>query len=156
MATIGRTGGKWVGTDFLAASMFLLGLSLTILLTIAVSTAIAKGQGERIGQIQCKRCGHIGPAKGQFVPFRGNQLVCGNCGSLDWQKVDNTPSSAPPPLPPPRSEATLRVSRNGTDLGELPLGSVQTMLSTGLVSYDDYYWNTETQEWRPLREVFGS
>ena len=155
MATIGRTGGKWVGAEFLSVSMFLLGLSLTILLTIAVSTAIAKGQGERIGPIQCKRCGHIGPAKGQFLPFRGSQLVCGSCGSLDWEKTASTASSAPPP-PTPSIAATLRVSGGGTDLGDLPTESVQTMLSTGLLAYEDYYWNAEAQEWHPLREFFNA
>ena len=71
-------------------------------------------------------------------------------------RTTNIVASTPPPLPPPPNAATLRVSRGGTDLGELPIESVQTMISTGLLAQEDYYWNAEAQEWRPLGELVVS
>jgi hypothetical protein len=44
----------------------------------------------------------------------------------------------------------LRIAHNGVDLGELPIASVRTMLSTGQLTYEDYYWDTLFQEWKPL------
>ncbi len=139
-------------------STFLIGISLTVLITIAVSTALAKGQGDKIGQVRCRRCGYVGPVKGQFIPFRGNQLVCGKCGSLEWEKVSSgatssaeQSASAPINIPPPPSgRIGLRIAHNGVDLGELPLHSVKTMLATGQLTADDYYFEEASCAWQPL------
>jgi hypothetical protein len=48
-------------------------------------------QKMRIGTIRCRRCNHVGPPKGLWVPFRGVKPVCQKCHSDDWVTVD-TPS----------------------------------------------------------------
>lgn len=44
-------------------------------------------QKKQIGTIRCKRCNHVGPSKGLFVPFRGMKPVCEKCQSDDWTTV---------------------------------------------------------------------
>lgn len=41
-------------------------------------------QKRRLGKIRCRRCGHVGEAKGLWRPFRGLVPVCANCNGEDW------------------------------------------------------------------------
>lgn len=68
------------------------GLIVVVLLIVGVVALIMwSKQKEEIGTIQCKRCHHVGAAKGLFVPFRGIKPVCQQCQSEDWVKVDSQP-----------------------------------------------------------------
>ena len=61
---------------------------LIALIVIPVMIILAKGQSQKMGDVKCKRCHFIGPTKGVFVPFRGNKLVCRECGSEEWEKIE--------------------------------------------------------------------
>ena len=51
------------------------------------------------------------------------------------------------------SEETLRIGRNGEDLGELSLGIVREMLSSDQLSTLDFYFDVEKNDWIPLETM---
>jgi hypothetical protein len=61
---------------------------LIAIIVIPVMLIIWSRQKKRLGTIKCKRCHHVGAAKGLFVPFRGMKPVCAKCQSDDWVAVD--------------------------------------------------------------------
>ncbi len=50
-------------------------------------------------------------------------------------------------------EETLRIGRNGEDLGELSIGIVREMLSVDQLSPQDSYFDVTKNDWRPLEEI---
>jgi len=71
--------------------MFFIVVILTVVL-IPIMWIMWGNQKQELGTIQCKRCHHVGPARGLFVPFRGIKPVCQKCQSEDWVKIDNRPT----------------------------------------------------------------
>lgn len=65
---------------------------LVVIVGVPVMLIMWSNQKKQLGTIQCRRCHHVGPAKGLFVPFRGVKPVCRNCQSEDWVKVDSKQS----------------------------------------------------------------
>jgi hypothetical protein len=63
-------------------------LVVVLVPVILVMLLVWASQKKRLGTIRCRRCGHVGEAKGQFRPFRGMVPVCASCDSEDWLKVD--------------------------------------------------------------------
>lgn len=55
-----------------------------VIVVVPVMLILWNSQKNRIGTIQCKRCNHIGPPQGLWVPFRGIKPVCSKCQSDDW------------------------------------------------------------------------
>ena len=47
-------------------------------------------------------------------------------------------------------EISLRIARNGQDLGEMKLGVIKTMLHEGKLAPEDYFLDGATNEWMPL------
>lgn len=60
-----------------------------IIITIPIMLIVWSNQKKQLGTIQCRRCHHVGPAKGLWVPLRGIRPVCQKCQSEDWVKVEN-------------------------------------------------------------------
>ena len=58
-----------------------------VALALFIGFICAQNKSSKIGAARCKRCQHVGTLKGVFVPFRGEKMVCRNCGSEDWEKV---------------------------------------------------------------------
>jgi hypothetical protein len=54
------------------------------------------------------------------------------------------------PPPPPGHEPKLRIASNGKDLGEMPVATVKTMLKTGKLTQQDYYFDRDANDWMPL------
>ena len=55
-----------------------------------------------------------------------------------------------PMPPPPGYEPKLRVASSGQDLGEMPVASVKLMLKSGKLTPQDYYFDTDSNNWMPL------
>jgi hypothetical protein len=68
----------------------LIGIILVVLLPIFYFISMYKKRQieSEIGTIKCKRCRHVGPAKG-IGQLGSSQMkaVCHKCGSDDWVKV---------------------------------------------------------------------
>ncbi|MEI6072395.1 MAG: hypothetical protein WCS31_11430 [Verrucomicrobiae bacterium] len=57
-------------------------------------------------------------------------------------------------LPPKESNtSTLRIARNGEDLGEHSISTIEKWISTGFISKDDYYFDTAFNQWRVISLV---
>lgn len=70
--------------------MDVIGLMIVAIVCIPVVLIIWSSKKKGIGTIRCKRCNHVGPAKGMWVPFGGIKPVCQKCGSDDWVTVDTS------------------------------------------------------------------
>lgn len=57
------------------------------LIVLPIAFLVWQNQKKALGKIKCSRCGHVGAAKGKFVPFKGVLPVCSECGSENWTKV---------------------------------------------------------------------
>lgn len=62
--------------------------SVIFLVCGLIAALVWSSQKKQLGKILCKRCGHIGSARGLFAPFRGVRPVCARCQSEDWVKSD--------------------------------------------------------------------
>ena len=62
---------------------------------------------------------------------------------LEQAKAVRRNKSEPP-------EISLRIARNGQDLGEMKLGVVKSMLSDGKLAPEDFYLDSTSNEWVPL------
>jgi hypothetical protein len=63
------------------------------------------------------------------------------------QKLDQIHRSVPPP---PGYEPKLRIASNGQDLGEMPVATVKLMLKSGKLNPQDYYFDTDSNDWMQL------
>src|ERR1017187_6791955 len=93
-----------VNPDGVNAEMTFFGLIIIIVVPIVFLVWLS--QKESIGTIQCQRCGHVGKAKGLFVPFRGVKPVCAKCHGEDWRTY--TPVE---PTLTPEQEAAIREAK---------------------------------------------
>ncbi len=50
-------------------------------------------------------------------------------------------------------ERSFRIGRNGEDLGDLSEMTVQRMLSRGELSSEDFYFDFESDDWKPLAGI---
>lgn len=57
---------------------------IVLVVVIPVMIIMWSQQKERLGAIRCKRCNHVGPAKGLWMFGRGVRPVCQKCQSEDW------------------------------------------------------------------------
>lgn len=62
---------------------------VVVIVVIPVMLIMWSKQKGEIGTIRCKRCNHVGPAKGLWVPFRGMKPVCQKCQSEEWVTVQD-------------------------------------------------------------------
>lgn len=62
--------------------------AVLVLVCIPIMLIMWTSKKEQIGTIRCRRCKHVGPAKGLWVPFKGIKPVCQRCDSEDWVTVD--------------------------------------------------------------------
>lgn len=71
------------------------------------------------------------------------------------QKQIETTKSAPPAsvqsTPPPTE--TLRICQGEEDIGEIPIATVEAMLTDGRLSRDDHYFDWAMDEWTPLASI---
>jgi len=58
-----------------------------------------------------------------------------------------SPVSIPPP---PGSKKTMRIAKDGQDLGDIDIPKVKLMLKTGELTNQDYYFDLEANEWMTL------
>lgn len=54
---------------------------------IPVALISWNNQKNKLGNIRCKRCNHVGLAQGLWIPFRGTKPVCQKCQSEDWVAI---------------------------------------------------------------------
>jgi hypothetical protein len=48
------------------------------------------------------------------------------------------------------NDITLRIGRNGEDLGDMPIKKVKMLLASGHLAMTDLYWDHQLNEWIPL------
>jgi hypothetical protein len=60
---------------------------LVVIVVVPIMLILFKRQQKELGNIRCRRCNHVGPAKGKWAPFRGIRPVCAVCESEDWLKA---------------------------------------------------------------------
>ena len=66
------------------------------------------------------------------------------------QKLDQLHRGGSSLPPPPGYEPKLRIASNGQDLGEMPVGTVKTMLRNGKLTQQDYYFDSDSNNWMQL------
>ena len=61
----------------------------------------------------------------------------------------------PPPLPLPRqpTEQHYRIAKNGQDLGELSVTTIQQMIDAGQLTAQDYYFDTSANDWLEIASL---
>ena len=52
--------------------------------------------------------------------------------------------------PPPGAIWHYRIARNGEDLGEFPVATIRQMLRSRDLTMEDYYFDTEANDWMQL------
>lgn len=62
---------------------------LIAIIIIPIMLIMRSNQQRQLGTIRRKRCSYQGPAKGQWVPFRGAKPVCAKCQSEDWVTIQD-------------------------------------------------------------------
>lgn len=58
-----------------------------------------------------------------------------------------SPASMPPP---PGSKRTLRIAKDGQDLGEIDIPKIKMMLQSGQLTTQDFYFDLDANEWMTL------
>lgn len=59
--------------------------------------------------------------------------------------------SIQPHVPTPRAvPRTMRVAKNGQDLGDMDIPKIKLMLRSGELTLQDYYFDRDSNDWMPL------
>ena len=64
-----------------------------IIVTFIIVSIVGSERASKVGDIECLRCGHVGPAKyhlGQSI-----EIVCKRCKSQEWRSVKPAEGSEP-------------------------------------------------------------
>jgi len=53
----------------------------------------------------------------------------------------------------PVTEPSYRISFRGEDIGDFTISAIRKMLGGGMLTFQDYYYDSVTNEWRPLEQL---
>ena len=62
---------------------------------------------------------------------------------------------ASPQLVSSPSESRFRIARNGEDIGEMPLSKINALLRAEKLTKQDYYFDSQLNEWVQLEHLVG-
>ena len=93
----------------------------------------------------CKHCSERIIVKGRSF----NTMAA--LANQDKKTIIKSTVGAPPPIE--TIVSTLRIARNGEDLGEHSIATIEKWISTGFISKDDYYFDTAFNQWRAISLV---
>lgn len=94
----------------------------------------------------CKHCEQKIIIKGELfntIAAIGNNNNKGNFSPLNDESLSTS------------LDSTYRIARNGEDIGEHPMAIIENWVNTGFLSENDFYLDTELNQWRTLNILFN-
>ena len=83
--------------------------------------------------------------------IRGKMLDKVDSCFVQWATENSLATSDNIIPPPPKPNKQIRISKNGEDLGEYSMSAVKQMVTNGLISLEDHYYDNELNKWIEIK-----